>query len=169
MERFCSFLSGSFFPIFSKALSAYIDFGAFKEHGYVLGATKAGKTELLKAIVHHIIAYEMPKNPKRKVLAFNSDYFHRVRTVDFFVSLKLWENLQAHNLESFTYYFQQNSGSNRNNRGGQHLSDNKIDVEKDGVGYVVPDGIFMLRRDEQMPIFGLFFRFSAACTSTCLP
>lgn len=53
-----------FSRFFSKALSAYIDFGAFKEHGYVLGATKAGKTELLKTIVHHIIAYEMPKNPK---------------------------------------------------------------------------------------------------------
>lgn len=54
----------AFSGFFSKALSAYIDFGAFKEHGYVLGATKAGKTELLKTIVHHIIAYEMPKKPK---------------------------------------------------------------------------------------------------------
>lgn len=53
-----------FSRFFSKALSSYIDFEAFKEHGYVLGATKAGKTELLKAIVHHIIAYEMPKKPK---------------------------------------------------------------------------------------------------------
>lgn len=53
-----------FSRFFSKALSSYIDFEAFKEHGYVLGATKAGKTELLKAIVHHIITYEMPKKPK---------------------------------------------------------------------------------------------------------
>lgn len=53
-----------FSRFFSKSLSAYIDFAAFKEHGYVLGATKAGKTELLKSIVHHIIAHEMPRKPK---------------------------------------------------------------------------------------------------------
>ena len=53
-----------FSKFFSKSLSAYIDFNAFKEHGYVLGATKAGKTEVLKLIAHHIITNTMKHNPK---------------------------------------------------------------------------------------------------------
>jgi len=122
----------------------------------------------VKALEGRGLERECIKYPKRKVLAFNSDYFHRVRTVDFFVSLKLWVHSRAYELESFTYYFQQNSGSNRNNRGGQHLSDNKIDVEKDGVGYVVPDGIFMVRRGEQIPIFGLFEQHNGRDTGKLL-
>lgn len=126
----------------------------------------------VKALESRGLDRERIKYPKRKVLAFNSDYFHRVRTVDFFVSLKKWSQSQsqsqAYELESFSYYFQQNSGSNRNNRGGQHLSDNRIDVEQDGVGYVVPDGIFMLRRGEQMPIFGLFEQHNGRDTGKLL-
>ena len=108
------------------------------------------------------------KAPKRKVIAFNSDYFHRVRTVDFFVSLKNWAHLQAYELEGFSYYFPQNAGSNRTNKGGQHLSDNKIDVNQSGIGYVVPDGIFMLRRREHMPIFGLFEQHNGRDTGKLL-
>lgn len=49
---------------FSRSLEAYINFESFKESCYVLGATKSGKTELLKVLIHQIISDKMPQNPK---------------------------------------------------------------------------------------------------------
>lgn len=96
------------------------------------------------------------KRPKRNSVSFASDYYHRIWTVDFFINLKLWCDQKNYSLRSFSYYFQQSNGSNRNNRGGRSLADNRIDIERGGIGYIVPDGVFIVDRPGQKPLFGLF-------------
>lgn len=162
VSRNMTALVQSYNPLVGR--SDYLNNGSLGRNESIFYLTERG----VKALEGRGMDRDTIKYPKRKVLSFNSDYFHRVRTVDFFISLKKWSSLQAYELESFSYYFQQNSGSNRNNRGGKHLSDNRIDIESDGVGYVVPDGIFMLRRGDQMPIFGLFEQHNGRDTGKLL-
>jgi hypothetical protein len=122
----------------------------------------------VKALENHGLEREKIKAPIGQVLNWKSTYFHKVWMVDFFVSLKTWAESQNHNIEYFSYDFQQNLGSNKNNKGGQTLSDNKVEIEKDGIGYIVPDGIFLVRRDEKKPIFGLFEQHNGKDTGKLL-
>ena len=110
----------------------------------------------MSALEEHGLERDKIKAPIGEVQNWRSTYFHKVWMVDFFVSLKIWAEKQGHEIEYFSYDFQQSKGSNRNNKGGKTLSDNKIEIERDGIGYVVPDGIFLVRRDEEKPVFGLF-------------
>lgn len=93
--------------------------------------------------------------PRQYNVDFSKQYFHRVYSINFFISLEVWAKNKGYEIEDFQYYFRQ-TGTNRNNRGGKDLSENRLDIEKDGVGYIVPDGIFLAHRGENKPIFGLF-------------
>jgi len=108
------------------------------------------------------------KFPKRKDVSFASDYKHRIWTVDFFISLKLWVNEQGYELQYFYYYFEQSSGSNRNNKGGISLADTRIDINAKGIGYIQPDGIFLVDRGDETPIFGLFEQHNGKNTKKLL-
>lgn len=108
------------------------------------------------------------KRPKRSSVSFASDYYHRIWTVDFFIGLKLWCIEEGYQLRFFSYYFQQSSGSNRNNKGGKSLADNRIDVESGGIGYIVPDGVFIVDRPDQKPLFGLFEQHNGKDTAKFL-
>ena len=108
------------------------------------------------------------KRPKRSSVSFASDYHHRVWTVDFFIGIKLWCQEEGYTLRYFSYYFQQSGGSNRNNKGGKSLADNRIDVESGGIGYIIPDGVFIVDRPEQKPIFGLFEQHNGKDTAKFL-
>lgn len=94
------------------------------------------------------------KYPKRDSVSFASDYFHRVWTVDFFIKAKAWAVESDYDFENFSYYFQQSKGSNRNNLGGSSLSDNRIDISEES--YIIPDGVGLVDRDTERPIFFLF-------------
>jgi hypothetical protein len=108
------------------------------------------------------------KYPKRDSVSFASDYYHRIYTVDFFISLKNWAIGKGKYLPDFFYYFQQSSGSQRNNKGGKSLSDTRLDIEMEGVGYIVPDGVFTLKRKDKTPIFGLFEQHNGKDTKKLL-
>ncbi|MBP0484310.1 hypothetical protein [Sagittula salina] len=73
-----------------------------------------------------------------------------------------------HQSRFFSCYFQQSSGSNRNNKGGKSLADNRIDVESGGIGYIVPDGVFLVDRPGQKPLFGLFEQHNGKDTAKFL-
>lgn len=115
--------------------------------------TKKGAKLLIE---HTDLEPEKIKYPKREAVNFERDYFHRVQTVDFFISAQLWAEDNGYSMEDFYYYFQQSSGSNRNNKGGRNLSDNRLDIDRGGVGYIVPDGIGIIERGTEKPVFFLF-------------
>jgi hypothetical protein len=96
------------------------------------------------------------KHPRRSSVTFASDHAHRISTINFLIDMKLWVNAKGYGLDDFTFYFQQAGGSNRFNRGGHSLSDNRIDIENEGVGYIMPDAIAIVERKELPPLFALF-------------
>lgn len=106
--------------------------------------------------------------PQRKEVYIKSDYFHRVWTVDFFISAFLWAKKNSFIIDNINYYFQQSRGSNRNNKDGQSLSDNKIDINIDGVGYIIPDGVGLIYRKEKTPLFFLFEQHNGKDTKRVL-
>lgn len=115
--------------------------------------TGAGARHL---VTHHGYEESEIKRPKRTAVSFASDYHHRIWTVNFFITLSQWCEAKGYELKFFSYYFQQSSGSNRNNKGGTSLSDNRIDVESGGIGYIVPDGVAIIERPNEKPLFLLF-------------
>jgi len=96
------------------------------------------------------------KHPRRTAVTFASDHSHRISTINFFIALKLWVDRKGYTLRDFSFYFQQGGGSNRNNKGGVSLSDNRLDIEAHGVGYIVPDGVAIVERPNTTPVFILF-------------
>ena len=105
------------------------------------------------------------KAPIGAVKNWRSTYNHKVWMIDFFVSLVMWARNEEHGVEYLSYDFQQSKGGNRNNKGGTSASDNRIDINMDGVGYIVPDGVFMVRRGQEKPIFGLFEQHNGSDTA----
>jgi len=49
-------------------------------------------------------AWETIKHPKR-VRLFSSDYFHRIRTIDFQIALRQWAEMNSANVDLFNTYF----------------------------------------------------------------
>jgi hypothetical protein len=96
------------------------------------------------------------KHPRRTSVSFASDHSHRISTINFFIAVKLWADRKAYDMRDFSFYFQQGGGSNRNNKGGVSLSDNRLDIEAHGVGYIVPDGVVIVDRPDATPVFALF-------------
>lgn len=113
--------------------------------------TKHGAKRLLEAGYD----IEQIKFPKSDTVSFATDYLHRLWTVDFFVSLKNWALESEYDLTDFYYYFQQ-TGSNRSNKGGRSLSDNRLDIDLEGIRYVIPDGVAIVEREHTTPVF-IFF------------
>lgn len=108
------------------------------------------------------------KRPLRRDVSFSSDYHHRVWTVDFFIEALRFCEAQSYELGEFYYYFQQRSGSNRNNKGGRSLSDTRLDIEMKGYGSIIPDGVLLIRREPERPIFGLFEQHNGKDTGKLL-
>lgn len=108
------------------------------------------------------------KRPLRRSVSFASDYFHRIWTVDFFIELALFARQRGYSLQDFHYYFQQRTGSNRHNKGGKSLSDTRLDIQTQGVGYIVPDGVFIVSRSPEKPFFGLFEQHNGSDTGKLL-
>jgi hypothetical protein len=114
------------------------------------------------------LAREDIKYPQRRAVSFASDYKHRIWTVDFFIALKNWIKSKEYGAYDFNYYFQQKGGSNRNNKGGKSLSKTRLDIETEGIGYLVPDGVFIIERDEETPLFALFEQHNGKDTKKLL-
>lgn len=146
------------------ACQDYMNNGRWGRNESIYYLTAAG----VKVLEQRGLSADQIKFPKGRRVAFTSDYHHRIWTVDVFIALKLYAKAEGHELEYFSYYFQQNAGSNRHNKGGKHLSDNRIDVGAMGMGYVVPDGVFMLRREGDKPIFGLVEQHNGDDTSRAM-
>ena len=98
---------------------------------------------------------EAIKYPKQTTVNFASDYRHRLWTVDFFVSVKNWADRSQYELGALEYYFQQ-SATNRTNKGGRSLAVTRIDIDLEGVSYIMPDGIGLVERENTSPVF-IFF------------
>lgn len=119
-------------------------------------------------IENNILEDNQIKRPKREAVSFSNDYYHRVWTVDFFVAVILWAKEKEYHARDFYYYFQQSNGSNRNNKGGVSLSDNRIDINESGIGYIIPDGVGVIDREEQTPFFFLFEQHNGKDTARIL-
>lgn len=135
---------------FIKKIDFVIQGGGGGKKASLYHLTKHG-AELLEEIAED----KKIKYPKHFITDFSLQYDHRINCIDFFVSLRLWVVQKGYKLEDFQYYFRQ-TGTNRNNKGGRSLSENRLDIDKDGVGYIIPDGIFLVHRSETTPVFGVF-------------
>jgi hypothetical protein len=93
------------------------------------------------------------KAPRRVGVVFTSDYSHRIGVIDFFIALKMWAEKNGFETAHKSFYFEQKTGSNRNNKGGKSLSDNRLDIDKNGVSYIIPDGVAIVSRGEEKPFF----------------
>ena len=107
-------------------------------------------------ILSEMGSYEgLIKLPRRYSVDFTSDYTHRVLTIETLVSAKLWAKENGYRFSFSQFYFQQKKGSNRDNKGGKSLSANRIDVDTRGIGYIIPDGVFLIEKEGENPLFGL--------------
>lgn len=121
-----------------------------------------------KILEHAEYDGESIKIPRRHVVDFTSDYHHRVYTIDALVSAKIWAKNMGYELSFCQFYFQQKKGSNRDNKGGKSLSANRIDVNTQGIGYIIPDSVFFIDRGNEKPLFGLFEQHNGTATKRAL-
>ena len=95
------------------------------------------------------------KAPRRVAVAFTSDYKHRVSVINLFIDLRKWADEQGYQIDHTSFYFEQNAGSNRHNKGGKSLADNRLDIGKGGIDYIIPDGVAIVDRGEKKPLFAM--------------
>lgn len=90
---------------------------------------------------------ESIKFPIPQAVASFRDYDHRVSTIDFFISLRLWAVSQGYEVLFTDAYFDKIGSA----RGTEKLrAKTKIDT---GSGYIIPDGAGMLETPERKHLF----------------
>lgn len=81
------------------------------------------------------------------VYVFQNDYFHRVATIDFHISLRKWAEGTGSSVAFFHTYFDK-TGSNRGGVGGKLRAKTRYDLKE---GSFVPDVVYLLHLPDGRP------------------
>ncbi len=80
---------------------------------------------------------------------FSRYYFHRCETINFYIYLDKWAEVNNADVTMFNYYFDKVG----NNRKGKNLKVlNRIEIDQTG-GYIIPDSITKFYHDKQPYLF----------------
>lgn len=123
-----------------RPLIGRIDMGVVPHKGRLPGVyylTRWGVKALAEYLNYNLSEIQYPKS---RAVFFGNDYFHRVATIDFYISLNRWADENEIDVELAEFYFNV-SGANRGAR--QPLKANtRIDITDKT--FLVPDAVFII-------------------------